>query len=283
MRAIGVLCGALLLLSSSHLLAQEACDPGDWSCEEADAAAPVEEGEAAPSEAPAATDAAATTTTTTTTTTEGGSTVIVEQTETGKSRVIVVDKPANKPKAKKHRKKREWGINFRIEGVLMDDEDRDPDAGMGGLGFSFRYRPIPYFAVDAGFDFLGGIDWQGNERDETVFGVSGMLFFNPRDKVQVYTLMGFDFSGAKVRPKGEDGEYREENERDYRYFGAHLGGGLEWRVSRKVGLGVDVVGFIRGRTDDEARYEPEFVDEDTGRTTNTSGGGLFRGGLTFYW
>jgi len=44
-----------------------------------------------------------------------------------------------------------------------------------------------------------------------------------------------------------------------------------------------VVGFIRGRTDDAARYDPEFVDPDTGRTTNTSGGGLFRGGITFYW
>jgi hypothetical protein len=41
-------------------------------------------------------------------------------------------------------------------------------------------------------------------------------------------------------------------------------------------------GFIRGRIDDNKREYPEFVSND-GKTTNTSGGGLFQGGLTFYW
>ena len=41
-------------------------------------------------------------------------------------------------------------------------------------------------------------------------------------------------------------------------------------------------GFVRGRIDDNKREYPEFVDSN-GRTTNTSGGGIFQGGLTFYW
>jgi hypothetical protein len=63
----------------------------------------------------------------------------------------------------------------------------------------------------------------------------------------------------------------------------HLGLGLEFRIGRKTALNFDVLGFIRGRTDSRAEYEYEFVDPETGRGTNTSGGGLFRGGITFYW
>jgi hypothetical protein len=33
---------------------------------------------------------------------------------------------------------------------------------------------------------------------------------------------------------------------------------------------------------DDARSYPEFTEPETGRTTNSSGGGL-RGGITFYW
>ena len=49
-----------------------------------------------------------------------------------------------------------------------------------------------------------------------------------------------------------------------------------------VALNFDMRGFIRGRIDDNKREYPEFVSND-GKTTNTSGGGLFQGGLTFYW
>jgi hypothetical protein len=55
------------------------------------------------------------------------------------------------------------------------------------------------------------------------------------------------------------------------------------RVSRSIALGGDIVGFIRGRTDDQASTVPEFEDPNTHRATNTSGGGLIRVGATFYW
>ena len=54
-------------------------------------------------------------------------------------------------------------------------------------------------------------------------------------------------------------------------------------MSRLVSLNVDLVGFMRGRTDEDARDMPEFTDPETGRATNASGGGLMRGGITFYW
>jgi hypothetical protein len=41
-------------------------------------------------------------------------------------------------------------------------------------------------------------------------------------------------------------------------------------------------GFLRGRTDGNGAA-PEFTDPKTGNTTNTSGGLLFTGGMTFYF
>lgn len=279
---LAVLAGALVMLLPSTLLAQEdPCTSGDWFCEEetTDPPAAEEASEPAPADASSEAPSAA----------PAPEEIVIERREGGetKSRVIIVDRPENEPKPAKRRKLREWGVNVRVQGALLgDDDDRHEDAGMGGLGFSFRYRPVPHFALDAGLDILGGVDWQGNRRQEDVLSLSGMLFFNPRDPLQVYSLFGINFSGAEVRAReSEDSEGDEfsEDEQHYRYFGGQLGLGLEWRVSRRTALGVDVIGFIRGRTDDKARYEPEFVDEDTGLTTNTSGGGLFRGGITFYW
>src|SRR5262245_18296420 len=115
-----------------------------------------------------------------------------------------------------------------------------------------------------------------------------MVFFNPRSKLQVYTLGGIGFSGARVeRPTtvtASDGtQLQRTTTENWSYFGGQLGIGLEWRVSRKVALDLDVLGFIRGRTDDQARIEPEFIDPETHQATNTSGGGLGRLGITFYW
>jgi len=195
--------------------------------------------------------------------------------------IIIVDRPENAPTPPKRRSYHEWGLNLRLEGILMGDNKNRPknsgDAGMGGLGFSLRYRPIPYFAFDAGLDFAGGHDWAGNERHETALLLSGIVYFNPYSKVQVYTIGGVGFSGARVTLAGTDQEEK------YSYFGAHLGAGLEFRVGRKVALNLDLIGFIRGRTDKLSDTQPEFTDPDTGRVTNTSGGGLARAGITFYW
>ena len=57
---------------------------------------------------------------------------------------------------------------------------------------------------------------------------------------------------------------------------------MEFRVSRALALNLDVRGIIRGRTDSYAKTQPEFTDSQ-GRTTNTSGGAVVTGGMTFYF
>ncbi len=177
-----------------------------------------------------------------------------------------------------------WGFNLRIQGAAMGD-GANVDAGIGGVGLGLRYRPVPAFGFDLGIDVIGGKDWNGFTRVETPVSLNAMIFVNPRSKVQFYLIGGAHLSQAQVRSDSshplldpmDDGKYGA----DYSYFGGQGGVGLEFRLGRRVGLHFDTLAFIRKRTDDGPK--PEYVDVATGRTTNTSAGLLFRGGLNFWW
>jgi hypothetical protein len=118
-----------------------------------------------------------------------------------------------------------------------------------------------------------------------------MLFVNPKSRVQFYFIGGIHYSHAEVESdtfeplRDEDMEEGWDdgdiNTRDYSYFGGQGGIGLEFRISRLVALNIDALAFVRNRTDDGG--PAEFTDPATGQTTDTSGGGLLRGGLTFWW
>lgn len=177
----------------------------------------------------------------------------------------------------------ETGLTFRLEGATFSPAHRNlgKDVGMGGIGAGLRFRPTPRFGLELGIDVLSGTDANGYKRHETPLSVLGMLYLNPRSATQVYLLGGFGFSTASVTIDDANTMMGSRNER-YSYFGAIFGGGLEFRVARKIALNFDVRGFVRGRTDAAAETKPEFTAAD-GRTTNTSGGALFTGGLTFYF
>jgi hypothetical protein len=197
----------------------------------------------------------------------------------------------------------EWGINARVEGIGFGGGDSSNmaatnNAGMGGFGLSLRYRPWAHFALDAGFDVIGGTDLNGFSRVETPFGVNGILYFNPRSRSQFYVIGGVNWSRASVRSNNPSPLLTAANDgtgysADYKYFGGQLGVGLEFRLSRRLAFNVDVLGFVRNRSDvDDNKHNmnsttatkaPEFINASTGQTTNTSGGGLFRGGLTLWW
>jgi opacity protein-like surface antigen len=196
------------------------------------------------------------------------------------------DAPENPPPQKRRRGAfREWGFNLHLEAALLGNRpERASNAGMAGVGFGFRYRPLPPLAFEAGIDLLTGTDFQGYSRSEGALLLNTLVFFNPHDVVQLYGLGGIGFSGATVRIAPRSGEAPFQRYDDhYSYFGGQLGVGLEVRVTRRVALSGDLVGFIRGRTDDLSDDVPEFTDPNTHRTTNTSGGGLIRLGASFYW
>ncbi len=154
---------------------------------------------------------------------------------------------------------------------------------MGGVGAAFRFRPLRGVALDTGFDLIGGRDWEGNRRREYVFGSSVLLYFNPRDIVQVHLLTGLMVSRASVKTGAADRRQGDAAHPKYWYFGGNLGLGLEWTLSESLALNLALTGFLRGRTDSAAADAPEFVHEDTGVGTNSSGGGLLRSGMTYYF
>jgi Outer membrane protein beta-barrel domain len=168
----------------------------------------------------------------------------------------------------------EWGAQLRLQGVAMGN-DAAPDAAMGGIGFSLRPRPSPYFAIDFGIDFLGGRDFNGDRRSESAFTVNPTLFLNPRNKVQIYLFAGLGLGGARV-------ERANGVERRYRYVGADAGAGLEFRLWQRFAFSGDVLAFVRDRSD-RGGGAPEYFDPGTKRFTDSSVGALFRIGGTYYW
>jgi hypothetical protein len=154
--------------------------------------------------------------------------------------------------------------------------DSAPDAGMGGLGFSVRPRLSPHFAIDFGVDLLRGQDFYAEQRSETAFFINPMFFLNPRNRVEVYLMGGLGFSGADVT-------HLDQTRSRYDYVGFDGGLGVEFRFWRHIAIDCDMLAFVRNRTDDAAAVYPEFIDPRTGRSTNTSGGALFRAGMAYYW
>ena len=264
--ALPVVCAsALPVATNAHAQGDKDCAPGSWFC-----------GETAPPPAgankdlqPLPTDGKAAPPPPVVVYQPPPTTVVVQPREAPPAYYYVPRQPVQR---------REWGINLHVGGLLLG-KGRDDNAGMAMVGLGLRFRPAPAFAIEADLDFAGGRDYNGYRRKETAFGFNGLLFLNPKSKTQVYLLGGFGWQGATA--VDDRGGY-DSIEYKYGYFGGQAGLGLEFRLSKVVALNFDMRGFIRGRIDDNKREYPEFVSNQ-GKTTNTSGGGLFQGGLTFYW
>ncbi len=187
---------------------------------------------------------------------------------------------------KRLQRHRRWGMNLRVDGVLLPQyrADVEKDSGMAGLGVSLRYRPTPMFALDFAADFLGGVDSNGFERQEIPIAISMMLYANPRNVVQFYMFGGIGWSFARVYSEQVQVNLAEGTQDEYTYFGGHAGVGLEFRVSKLVGINVDGLAFVRTRTDeDDNGAHPEFYDPVAREASNSSAAGLLRAGVTFWW
>jgi opacity protein-like surface antigen len=189
------------------------------------------------------------------------------------------------PKQRRRRGFREWGFNLHLLGALLDNRaERVESTALGGLGFGFRYRLLPRLAFEADIELLKRTDHNGYSRSEGAVLLNALVFFNPRDVVQVYGVAGLGFSRAtaSLGPRSDEASFKRYDEH-YSYFGGQLGLGVEVRVSRRLAIGGDLLGFVRGRTDERWQETPEYIDRDHQRSSKTSGGGLLRVGVTFYW
>jgi hypothetical protein len=193
--------------------------------------------------------------------------------------------PARRHPRRHHHVLHPWAFDAHVFGALLG-EGRDPnkDVSMGGLGVGLRYRLLPEFAIEGDVELGFGTDYNGDDRQESALLLHAIGTFNPRSVLRLYVLGGFGLSTAHVTTSSADSSplWPSRDER-YGYFGVDLGAGLEVGLSSRTAIHTEVIGFVRDRTDGGRHSQPEFVDPDTGRATNSSGGGLLRFGAVFYW
>lgn len=249
-----------LIVAPKPALAQDdppGCPPGEWFCDDSD-------GEASP---PPDTDASR----------DDGEWERSEQGDVDASGDGPIDVRRPPPAAPMERGWSEgsggrsaspWSLALRVEGVLLDGKRHD--SGLGGVGASGRYSLGPVVTLDLGLDSILGTDYDGNDRSELSLSLSSLFFLNYHPVVRTYVLVGLNASTARVDVGGDV--------QSWGYFGGHTGLGLELSLDPRIALNLDILGFMRGRTDSRAAREPEFTDS-LGRVTNTSGGGLLRGGV----
>jgi hypothetical protein len=268
MRLFQVMCTALSL-GLVAATAQAECPEGDWFCEPGSETAPSAPTKPAAEPQPPP---------------DAGDGKGAQPSSLAPPRAQVRIDAGPPPRPRRHRRQREFGANLHIVGALLGSEHgMSHDAGMGGLGAAFRLRLVPMFALDVGLDFLGGRDFNGNVRGEAVLSANGLLYLNPRQRAELYLLGGLSTSRAHVEVRHLGAERVTPHDASYSYFGGQLGFGVEARLSRRLAASADLVGFIRERSRRYRYFEPDFVDPETHRATNRSGGGLIRGGFTFYW
>jgi hypothetical protein len=180
---------------------------------------------------------------------------------------------------------RGWGVGLRAEGAVMAQQHQGVDTfGIGGIGMSLRYRPIPAFAVDVGSDVLVGRDTNGWSRREIPVSASMMLYLNPRNIAQFYLLGGGHVAFAHVRSEQIEPNLAKGTSDAYTYAGGQVGAGFEFRVSPLLGLHIDGLAFFRGRIDSDGNGQfPEYYNRETGQISNSSAGGLLRAGVNFWW
>jgi hypothetical protein len=168
--------------------------------------------------------------------------------------------------------RRRFGFHGEISGIVSEN------VAMGGIAAGLRLRPIPFLGIDLTAGLFYGEDFVGNERVEVPFRVSARFFFNPRQRLQFYGLVGTGVSFAAA-------ENLAGNRRNFAHVGGELGAGLEFRLNPHIAVNFDVRGFLRQRVDSDPRPEYVEVDEfdNVLRTTNTSAGATLNLGGTIYF
>lgn len=209
------------------------------------------------------------------TSTEAARADVVVQRDGSSSQVVVKTKPptvvvvkhtsipATPPPPPK--RDRTVGLHFDVGGTF------GPQVVMGGFSGALRFRPKEHVGIDLGSGYLAGNDYQGFYRTEIPLTANVLFFVNPKNKLQVYFLLGPGVSFGRVDTFNEI--------RRMTYVGGQAGVGLELRLAPAFALNVDVRGVLRHRIDSDPR--PEFIDGT--RSTNTSGGAVLTFGGTFYF
>jgi hypothetical protein len=180
------------------------------------------------------------------------------------------------------------GLDLRGDGATGIGADKLGRAyGAGGAGIGLRYRVAPHFGLEAGVDVLAGRDYNDHQSVEVIGTFGGLVYVNPRSRVQLYLSGGglVDHAhtpgSAGTSPQVEADLYTPAASQvpSYTHVGGYGGLGLEMFATRRLAFHIDAKGFVRQHVGGDA---PEFTDA-AGHSTNTSGGVVGQVGMLFYF
>lgn len=171
---------------------------------------------------------------------------------------------------------RSFGVQARFVLPLIDDGDSPAHPFMAGPGLGFVFLPLDHIGLELAADAVFGRDALDARRRELAVSGALLAFFDTHPLLRVFASTGLVHSWAEVEPPGSYA-------RHYRYFGAFLGLGAELTVQRLTTAFVRLDGFMRGRVDEGAKSDPEFVHSTTGDTSNSSAGVVLRVGAARYF
>lgn len=259
-------CGVALALAAPSARAQEPCPPGDWFCEPPPpGAVPPPEPEPRPAEPP----------------------LEPAGPPPPPPGYFVVDGflvPPPPPPPPLPPPTPKWGLDLDVVIGFIGGDHAASGAGIGGIGTGLRYRILPALAAELDFALAFGTDYNGDERREQALLLNAVGVILPREVVQPYVFGGFGFAWAQVE------KYYvvtppvwASYQQNYTYIAGDAGAGIEIPTGPSASFHLDVLGFIRHRIDGDRDIDPEFVDLEHSRSTNTSGGCVLRIGAMFYF
>lgn len=169
------------------------------------------------------------------------------------------------------------GLGAYASGLFLGGSDSARERpAMGGAGAMMRYRHTPHVASEATIAGMWGRDYNGDARAEVPVTLGGVVYFNPRNRFQIYGVLGAGLSFASVQYDLPNAQRRGMSEAGYFYLGGYTGIGAEWQITQHFSLIFDVRGFMRARVDRNADENPEFT-RTRGTATQTSNASM---GLT---
>lgn len=182
-----------------------------------------------------------------------------------------------------------WGGGISGGAAFFGGRDPNRPGYMGIVNGLMRARTHGYIGGEVAVGWSGGRDWNGDDRSEIPVSATGLVYFNPQHRVQMYGLLGANASWARVNYSGANlaaGSHGGLMDANYLTVGGHTGIGVEYQVTSRFVLFADMRGFLRTRIDSGTRSNPEFAEtqpDGTTRTTNTSMGIVSQLGAIMYF
>lgn len=171
------------------------------------------------------------------------------------------------------RLRRHHALSLRVSQLLLAEAAEMESTYLTGVGLSFRVRPVRWFGIEPGIDVFTGYDKYDMARAETNINTDLSFYLNPRDAVQVFGLVGGSLALAS---HSKYWAYEHST-----HLGAHVGLGLEFRVTQLLSFNVNAVVFGRELKGAELRTIDESDPRD--RVPETSSGLMLRGSTGFYF